>query len=105
VQNVAAYSNKPLNLSIYEGIAFSTFSFLAALYYLFRYVRYGVAVEGFTTLIVSLYFIAGLVLANLGVLGLYVGKSFEQAKARPLYVVRDLRNLVSRDTDTPGNSR
>jgi dolichol-phosphate mannosyltransferase len=42
---------------------------------------------------VSLNFIAGLLLANLGVLGLYVGKSFEQAKGRPLYVVRDLRNL------------
>jgi polyisoprenyl-phosphate glycosyltransferase len=94
VANVAAYSNKPLILSIYVGGAFAGVSFLAALFYLYRYLKFGVAVEGFTTLIVSLYFIAGLLFANLGVLGLYIGKNFEQAKGRPLYIVRDLRNLA-----------
>ena len=93
VANVAAYSNKPLVISIYVGAVFSGLSFLTAIYYVARYLIHGVGVEGWTSLMVSLYFIAGLLLANLGVLGLYVGKSFEQAKARPLYVVRDLRNL------------
>ena len=93
VANVAAYSNKPLVISIYVGVLFSTLSFVVALYFVFRYVTRGVGVEGWTSLMVSLYFIAGLLFANLGILGLYVGKSFEQAKGRPLYVVRDLRNL------------
>lgn len=93
VANVAAYSNKPLVISIYVGAIFSSLSFLTAIYYVARYLIHGVGVEGWTSLMVSLYFIAGLLLANLGVLGLYIGKSFEQAKARPLYVVSDLRNL------------
>jgi len=93
VANVAAYSNKPLVISIYVGGIFSSLSFLVAIYFIGRYLMHGVGVEGWTSLMVSLYFIAGLLLANLGVLGLYVGKSFEQAKGRPLYVVRDLRNL------------
>jgi dolichol-phosphate mannosyltransferase len=93
VANVAAYSNKPLVISIYLGAIFSTLSFLTAIYFVIRFLTRGVGVEGWTSLMVSLYFIAGLLLANLGVLGLYVGKSFEQAKGRPLYVVRDLRNL------------
>jgi glycosyltransferase involved in cell wall biosynthesis len=95
VATVAAYSNKPLVISIYLGAIFSTLSFLAAIYFVIRFLTLGVGVEGWTSLMVSLYFIAGLLLANLGVLGLYVGKSFEQAKGRPLYVVRDLRNLGS----------
>jgi glycosyltransferase involved in cell wall biosynthesis len=93
ITNVVAYSTKPLVMSIYVGCIFSTFSFLVALYYIYRYLTRGIGVEGWTSLMVSLYFIAGLLLANLGVLGLYVGKSFEQAKGRPLYVVRDRRNF------------
>jgi dolichol-phosphate mannosyltransferase len=93
VANVAAYSNKPLVISIYIGAIFSGLSFLVALYFIGRYLFHGIGVEGWTSLMVSLYFLAGLLLANLGVLGLYVGKSFEQAKGRPLYVIRDLRNL------------
>jgi dolichol-phosphate mannosyltransferase len=105
VATVAAYSNKPLVYSIYLGAIFSTFSFLMAIYYVIRFLTRGVGVEGWTSLMVSLYFIAGLLLANLGVLGLYVGKAFDQAKGRPLYVVRDLRNLGDEATRSAAAER
>ena len=93
ISNVIAYSNKPLILSIYFGLMISGFSLLAAVYLIFRYLHRGVGVEGWTSLMVSLFFIAGLLFANLGVLGLYIGKTFDQAKDRPLYVVQKLVNL------------
>jgi dolichol-phosphate mannosyltransferase len=93
VSNVIAYSNKPLILSIYFGLITSGISLLAAAYLVFRYVTRGVGVEGWTSLMVALFFIAGLLFANLGVLGLYIGNTFDQAKRRPLYVVQKVVNL------------
>ncbi len=49
--------------------------------------------SGFTSLIVSVYFIGGLILANMGVLGLYLGKVFNEVKERPLYVVKETINF------------
>jgi dolichol-phosphate mannosyltransferase len=62
-------------------------------YLIARYFMHGVGVEGWTSVIVSLYFIGGLVLANMGVLGLYLGKVYNEVRERPLYVIRDLLNF------------
>jgi polyisoprenyl-phosphate glycosyltransferase len=93
ISNVTAYSNKPLILSIYFGLIMSGCSILTGVYFLLRYLQRGVGVEGWTSLMVSLYFIGGLLFANLGILGLYVGKAFDQAKGRPLYVIREAVNV------------
>lgn len=71
---------------------------LAGLYYIGRYLMHGVGVEGWTSVIVSIYFMGGLTLATLGVLGLYVGKVFNEVKGRPLYMVKELINFESPDT-------
>lgn len=93
ISNVTAYSNKPLILSIYFGLIMSGCSILTGVYFVIRYLHRGVGVEGWTSLMVSLYFIAGLLFANLGILGLYIGKAFDQAKGRPLYVIREAVNV------------
>ncbi len=93
INNITAYSNKPLILSIYFGLIVSGCSFLTGVYFIFRYLQRGVGVEGWTSLMVSLYFIAGLLFATLGILGLYIGKTLDQTKGRPLYVIREVLNL------------
>jgi len=93
LSNVVAYSNRPLTLSIYFGLAVSGASFLFGVYLVGRYLFHGIGVAGWTSLMVSLYFIAGLLFANLGLLGLYLGKIFDEAKKRPLYAVREALNL------------
>jgi len=93
ITNVTSYSNKPLILSTYLGLLMSGGSISTAMFFVVRYLRYGVGVEGWTSLMVSLYFLFGLLFANLGVLGLYVGKAFDQAKGRPLYVIQKSVNL------------
>jgi dolichol-phosphate mannosyltransferase len=87
---ITTQSNKPLILSIKVGLSVALMSFLYALFIVVRYFTQGISVSGWASLIVSLYFVGGIILAQLGVLGLYIGYVFDQTKARPLYVVREV---------------
>jgi len=89
---IISQSNKPLKLSIRFGLFMSFVSFLFIIYLGYKYFVLGIAIEGWTSLMVSLFFIAGLLFANLGIIGLYIGKSFDEAKKRPLYVIREKLN-------------
>lgn len=87
---ITTQSNKPLILSIKVGLSVALMSFLYALFIVVRYFTQGISVSGWASLIVSIYFVGGVILAQLGVLGLYIGYVFDQTKARPLYVVREI---------------
>ena len=87
VESIVSQSNKPLHLAIAVGLLLATGSFLAALYFAIRYFIYGTPVTGWTSTIVSVWFLGGSILANLGVVGLYLGRVFNETKNRPLYVI------------------
>ncbi|WP_181348030.1 glycosyltransferase family 2 protein [Thalassobacillus sp. CUG 92003] len=93
---IIAQSNKPLRLSIQFGFFISLGSFLYGLYLFTRYFFMDYHVEGWTSVMVSMYFIAGLMFFNFGILGLYIGKVFDEAKARPLYLIREQLNQKER---------
>lgn len=93
LNNILAFSNKPLRLTVKLGFTMSLFALLLALYYLLRYFLGNIFVSGFTTIILSLWFIAGVLICLLGILGLYIGKIFDQVKGRPSYIVRDNINI------------
>ncbi|WP_457598091.1 glycosyltransferase family 2 protein [Hydrogenimonas sp.] len=87
IDGIVAHSNKPLRLSINFGFTLAILSFLYAIWLIIRYFVYGVPVAGWTSVMVSIYFIGGMLFANMGILGLYIGKIFNETKNRPLYVV------------------
>jgi polyisoprenyl-phosphate glycosyltransferase len=93
VEGVTSQSNKPLILAIRAGFLMAATAVAFGLWRIFRYFAYGTSVTGWTSVIVSLYFIGGLILANMGVLGLYLGKVFNEVKQRPLYLVKETINL------------
>ena len=84
---IIAYSDKPLRLAVRFGFVISLLSFAAGIYILLHALLYGSAITGWASLIVSIYFMGGIIIAILGVLGIYLGKTFDEAKKRPLYVV------------------
>lgn len=86
---ITAQSNKPLLLSIRIGFLSALFSLLYAMYLVSKYFFWGAPPQGWTTIVVSVYFVGGLILMNLGLLGLYIGYLFNEAKGRPLFIVRD----------------
>jgi len=84
---IIAYSDKPLRLSIRFGFIMAGLAFLAGIALLVYASIYHVPIMGWSSLIVSLYFIGGVIIANLGIIGIYLGKTFDESKKRPLYVV------------------
>jgi polyisoprenyl-phosphate glycosyltransferase len=82
-ETIIAYSDKPLRLSVRFGFLMALFSFFYGAYML-----YSSPIPGWSSLIVSLYFIGGIIIGILGILGIYLGKTFDESKKRPLYIIR-----------------
>jgi len=86
-ETIIAYSDKPLRLSIRFGFLMSLIAFAGGMFILVRALLYGSPVVGWPSLFVSLYFLGGIIISILGILGIYLGKTFDEAKKRPLYIV------------------
>lgn len=99
MDGVFSFSYKPLRLMTYAGVVISTIGFLTAIYFILK--RMGLfkllfgeafaetAVTGFTTLITVVLVIGGIQLIAIGLLGLYLGRIYDEVKNRPLYIVRN----------------
>jgi glycosyltransferase involved in cell wall biosynthesis len=88
MDTILAYSDKPLRMAASLGLSMAAVSFVFGSYLLLRAWLQGSAVPGWSSLMVSLYFIGGLIIGILGILGVYLGKAFDESKKRPLYIVR-----------------
>lgn len=89
---ITSQSNKPLRLSVSIGAIMAIASFLFAIYRIIYYIITGVSITGWTSIIVSIYLVGGLLLMNLGIMGIYIGNIFNEAKDRPLYIIKDYIN-------------
>lgn len=89
IDSIISQSNKPLRLAIKFGFIVSFLSFIYGAWLTIRYLIFSVSVEGWTSVMVSIYFIGGLIFANMGMLGLYIGKIFDETKDRPIYLVQE----------------
>lgn len=87
VETIIAYSDKPLRLAVRFGFMMALLSFCYGLYILALSTIYGVPIIGWSSLIVSLYFIGGIIISILGIIGIYLGKTFDESKKRPLYII------------------
>ena len=91
---IVSNSNKPLRMAVGFGFGMAAISFLLALYNVIAKWIGIIQVDGFTTTIFSIWFVGGLMLFVMGILGLYIGKIFDQVKGRQLFVVKDKVNVV-----------
>lgn len=87
-ETVIAYSDKPLHLTIRFGLIISFFSFIYGSYIIYRGLLHDIPIIGWSSLIVSLYFLSGIIISILGIIGIYLGKAFDETKRRPLYIIR-----------------
>ena len=87
LDSIVSHTNKLLYMSIKSGllIAGTTLMFVTIL--IGRYLFFGTTTQGWTSLAISIYFTSGILLAAVGLLGVYVGKVFNETKARPIYIV------------------
>ncbi len=91
---IVSNSNKPLRMAVGLGFGMAVLSFLLALYNVIAKWVGIIHVAGYTTTVFSIWFVGGLILLVMGILGLYIGKIFDQVKGRQLFVVKDKVNVV-----------
>lgn len=90
---ITSFSYKPLKLASYTGMLLSVFSFAYLLVVIYLKLFTDITNPGWaSTLAVNLFF-NGIVLIILGIIGEYVGRIYDEAKGRPLYIVSILRNF------------
>lgn len=90
---IVSNSNKPLRMAVGLGFGMAALSFLLALYNVIAKWIGIIQVSGYTTTIFSIWFVGGLLLFVMGILGLYIGKIFDQVKGRQLFIVKDKLNI------------
>ncbi len=88
VDGITSFSVKPLKLISNLGILVSVLSVLGLLYALIAKLC-GVAVQGWTAIVASIWLLGGLQMLCLGVVGTYIGKIYSEVKARPRYIVEE----------------
>jgi putative glycosyltransferase len=88
VNSITAFSNKPLLFIFYLGCCILLFSTMAAGYLAIRRIFFGVLLEGWPSVIVSIWMIGGLTIFSLGVIGIYLAKIFIEVKQRPYTIIR-----------------
>ena len=84
---IVSFSDKPLRLTVKLGLLISLITALLAIVLVVRYFVKAEAVSGWTSTFLSIWFVSGLVITILGMIGIYVGKIFENVKGRPTYIV------------------
>jgi glycosyltransferase involved in cell wall biosynthesis len=94
---VLSYSDKPLRLVVRMGLAFSAVAVAMAFASVYRYFQGDIQVAGFTSIIASVWLLGGASIFCLGVVGLYVGKQFNDSKGRPYYIVDKVVHAGNRD--------
>jgi dolichol-phosphate mannosyltransferase len=89
---ILSFSERPLKFSIFIGLFFSLLSIIAVLVIIIYKTKYGFDVLGWPSLISSIFLIGGLQLMVLGVIGVYIGRVFQEVKRRPLFIIQERVN-------------
>jgi polyisoprenyl-phosphate glycosyltransferase len=87
---ILSFSSKPLLLIVKGGFFISIVSAILAIYLLINALIYDAEVPGWSSVMVSLWFASGILSCIVGVVGLYVGRIFNEAKGRPVYIVKEI---------------
>lgn len=90
LDGLVSFSFVPLRVISLAGIGVSILSIMLAVIYTVQKLFWGLDPPGFPTTIVAIFFLAGIQLITIGVIGEYVGRIFEEVKRRPMYVVRQV---------------
>jgi glycosyltransferase involved in cell wall biosynthesis len=86
IDGITSFSVRPLQIITSLGVAFMLIALLAIVYALHAYAVHN-TIPGWTSLLISMWFIGGAILTALGILGEYIGKIYKEVKRRPRYFI------------------
>ena len=101
VEGITSFSTLPLRLATWVGLLTSLLAFGYGGWIVLKVFIWGIRVPGYASLMVVILVLGGLQLLALGIIGEYVGRTYLEAKQRPLYLVQDqTQSVVDRSTST-----
>jgi glycosyltransferase involved in cell wall biosynthesis len=87
IEGITSFSIVPLQFATYLGFIISVIASIYALVIIFKTLIFGADVPGYPSLMVTILFFGGIQLITIGIIGEYVGRIYNEVKARPLYIV------------------
>lgn len=90
VDTITSFSSRPLYLIFVVGLFVMAFSFLNILYIIYQKIVWGKEIEGWASILASVWLIGGLVIFILGIIGIYLSKLFLEIKNRPLTIIKEI---------------
>ena len=92
VTTAVSFSTKSLRLIVYFGTLITFLAIVAAIALVIKTLIFDTTVSGWTTLFVSMWFIAGIMIMVMGIIAVYVGSIFDEVKHRPSYLISEIVN-------------
>jgi len=88
ISSITSFSSFPLQIVTFVGILFLIFSIVLGAHTIVNWILHR-SVEGFTTVILLILITGSCIMISLGIIGIYIGKIFEEVKKRPKFIVCD----------------
>lgn len=95
LRSIVSFSDKPLRLMIYFGATISMLTFIISFYLLVSALLGTYNVTGWASLIISIWFLSGIIISVIGITGIYVGRTLSEVKKRPDFII----SHTTADTD------
>ena len=90
IEGIIGFSTKPLRYSIYIGSLTAIAAVLYLIWVIIEKLCWGIDVPGYATIIVLILLLGSIQLFCIGIIGEYVGRTFEQTKDRPIYIAKEI---------------
>lgn len=85
---ILAYTSKPLYITVFSGLIFLFFALILGVQTLSNYFM-GIAVSGFSTVILLLLITGSMMMLSLGMIGIYISRIYDEIKGRPRYIISE----------------
>ena len=105
LEGLTGFTTGPLKAATYLGLITATVSLAYGAYIVLKTLRHGDPVAGYPSLMAAVLFLGGVQLISIGIIGEYLARMFDEAKRRPLYLVKiHERAAIAGPRDDPGNA-
>lgn len=95
IEGITSFSYGPLQAASFFGAVIALLAVCYAIFLIVRVCIYGIDVPGYASIMVTILFIGAVQLITLGIMGEYIGRLFNEAKQRPLYLVQEMVGIES----------
>lgn len=99
INTILCFSDLPLKLGIYSGCGVAMFGILMMIYTIYTWAKYG-APSGYATIVVLMSFMFAMLFVIVGIIGEYIAILFAELKDRPVYIIKDTKNMPESSRET-----